>query len=76
MAGAATGVGLREQREFTQSDGDAVTHVGNLIAIPGDDLAAVTLTAAPRSRDAARLPEVVGAADGAAVIRVGQTGPG
>ena len=61
---------------FTQSDGDSVTLVGNLIAIPGDDLAAVMLTAAPGSHDAARLVEVVGASDGHAVIRVGQTGPG
>jgi hypothetical protein len=50
--------------------------VGNLIAIPGDDLAAVMLTAAPGSRDASRLVEVVGAADGPAVVKVGRTGPG
>ncbi|CCH88329.1 transcriptional regulator, XRE family [Modestobacter italicus] len=61
---------------FTQSDGDSLTLVGNLIALPGDDLAAVMLTAAPGSRDAARLVEVVGAADGRAVVKVGQTGPG
>jgi transcriptional regulator with XRE-family HTH domain len=61
---------------FTQSDGDSVTLVGNLIAIPGDDLAAVMLTAAPGSRDAARLVEVVGAAEERAVVRVGQSGPG
>ncbi|WP_369138717.1 helix-turn-helix domain-containing protein [Modestobacter versicolor] len=61
---------------FTQSDGDSVTLVGNLLAIPGDDLAAVMLTAAPGSRDAARLAEVVGAADGRAVVEVGQAGPG
>ena len=61
---------------FTQSDGDSVTLVGNLLAIPGDDLAAVMLTAAPGSRDAARLVEVVGAAGGPAVIEVGQSGPG
>ncbi|MBB3674716.1 helix-turn-helix domain-containing protein [Modestobacter versicolor] len=61
---------------FTQSDGDSVTLVGNLIAIPGDDLAAVMLTAAPGSRDAARLVEVVGAAGGQAVVKVGQSGPG
>ncbi|WP_179748111.1 helix-turn-helix domain-containing protein [Kineococcus aurantiacus] len=61
---------------ITQSDGDSVTLVGNLIAIPGDDLAAVMLTAAPRSRDETRLAEVVGAAQGPAVIRVGQPGPG
>jgi len=61
---------------FTQSDGDSVTLVGNLIAIPGDDLAAVMLTATPSSRDATRLAEVVGAAAGPAVIKVGQLGPG
>jgi transcriptional regulator with XRE-family HTH domain len=62
---------------ITQSDGDSVTLLGNLIAIPGDDLAAVMLTAAPGSRDAARLEEVVGgAADGRPVIKVGQSGPG
>lgn len=61
---------------ITQSDGDSLTLVGNLIAIPGDDLAAVMLTAAPGSRDAARLVEVVGAADGRAVIEVGRSGPG
>ncbi|NIH69000.1 helix-turn-helix domain-containing protein [Modestobacter marinus] len=61
---------------FTQSDGDSVTLAGNLIAIPGDDLAAVMLTAAPGSRDATRLAEVVGATDGPAVVKVGQSGPG
>jgi transcriptional regulator with XRE-family HTH domain len=61
---------------FTQSDGDSLTLVGNLIALPGDDLAAVMLTAAPGSRDAARLVEVVGAAEGRAVVEVGQAGPG
>jgi len=61
---------------FTQSDGNSLTLVGNLIAIPGDDLAAVMLTAAPGSHDAARLVEVVGAAEGPAVVKVGQSGPG
>ncbi|MCZ2850858.1 helix-turn-helix domain-containing protein [Modestobacter sp. VKM Ac-2978] len=61
---------------FTQSDGDSVSLVGNLIAIPGDDLSAVLLTAAPGSRDEARLAEVLSAADGQAVIKVGQSGPG
>lgn len=61
---------------FTQSDGDSVTLVGSLIAIPGDDLAAVMLTPAPGSRDATRLAEVVGASDGRAVVKVGQAGPG
>lgn len=61
---------------FTRSDGESLTLVGNLIAIPGDDLAAVMLTAAPGSHDAARLAEVVSTADGEAVIKVGQSGPG
>jgi hypothetical protein len=34
------------------------------------------LTAAPGSADAARLAEVVRAADGPAVIKVGRSGPG
>ncbi|MCZ2814465.1 hypothetical protein O2W15_23785 [Modestobacter sp. VKM Ac-2979] len=53
----------------------SVTLDGNLIATPGG-LAALLLTAAPRSADAARLVEVVGATDGRAVIKVGQSGPG
>lgn len=61
---------------ITQADGDSVTLVGNLLAIPGDDLAAVLLTAAPRSRDEARLAEVVAAAPGPAVVEVGRSGPG
>ncbi|NHC15029.1 helix-turn-helix domain-containing protein [Motilibacter deserti] len=61
---------------FVRSDGDSVTLVGNLLAIPGDDLSALMLTAAPGSADAARLAEVVSAADGPAVIKVGQPGPG
>jgi transcriptional regulator with XRE-family HTH domain len=61
---------------ITRSDGDSVTLVGNMIAIPGDDLSAVMLTAAPGSADAARLAEVVIAADGPSVIKVGRSGPG
>lgn len=61
---------------ITQSDGDSVTLVGNMIALPGDDLSAVMLTAAPGSADAARLAEVVSAVDGPTVIRVGLPGPG
>ena len=61
---------------ITQSDGNSVTLVGNLIAIPGDDLAAVMLTAAPASHDAARLAEMVSAAGGPAVIEVGRPGHG
>ncbi len=61
---------------FVHPDGESVTLVGSLLAIPGDDLAALMLTAAPGSADAARLAEVVGAADGPAVIKVGRSGPG
>jgi transcriptional regulator with XRE-family HTH domain len=61
---------------FVQADGDSLTLVGSMIAIPGDDLAAVVLTAAPGSRDATRLVEVVGATDRRAVVKVGQAGPG
>jgi transcriptional regulator with XRE-family HTH domain len=61
---------------ITPPDGDSVTLVGNVIAIPGDDLSAVVLTAAPGSADAARLAEVVGAAEGSTVIKVGRPGPG
>ncbi|MCD5354495.1 helix-turn-helix domain-containing protein [Kineosporia mesophila] len=61
---------------FVHPDGDAVTLVGNLLAIPGDDLAALMLTAAPRSTDAARLAELVDAAGEPSIIRVGQPGPG
>ncbi|NHC44143.1 helix-turn-helix domain-containing protein [Motilibacter aurantiacus] len=61
---------------FVRPDGDPVTLVGNMLAIPGDDLAALMLTAAPGSDDAARLAEVVSAADGPPVIKVGRSGPG
>ena len=65
---------------ITQSDGESVTLVGNLIAIPGDDLAAVMLTAAPGSPDEARLAELVSASEGRAVVEVGEevgrAGPG
>ncbi|GAB6899163.1 helix-turn-helix transcriptional regulator [Kineosporia succinea] len=61
---------------FVHPDGEAVTLVGNLLAIPGDDLAALMLTAAPGSADASRLSEMVGSASGPAVVRVGQSGPG
>ena len=56
---------------ITQSDGDSLTLVGNLIAIPGDDLAAVVMTAAPGSADEGRLAELVGASEGRAVVQVG-----
>ncbi|WP_344647780.1 helix-turn-helix transcriptional regulator [Cryptosporangium japonicum] len=61
---------------FEHPDGHSVTLVGSLLAVPGDDLTALLLTAAPGSADAARLAEVVGAAEGPAVVRVGQLGPG
>lgn len=61
---------------FTQSDGGSVTLVGNLLAIPGDDLTALMLTAAPGSTDAARLADVVGSVGGPAVVKVGRSGPG
>jgi hypothetical protein len=60
---------------FIHPEVGAVTLVGSLIAIPGDDLAAVVLTAAPGSADAGRLAEIVGATE-PAIIRVGQSGPG
>nr|WP_244307592.1 hypothetical protein [Kineococcus rubinsiae] len=60
---------------FTRDDGEAVTLVGNLLAVPGDDLAALFLTAAPGSADEARLAEVVGSAEGPAVVRVGSAAP-
>ncbi|RKS75319.1 helix-turn-helix protein [Motilibacter peucedani] len=61
---------------FVRPRGESVTLVGNLLAIPGEDLAALMLTAAPRSDDAARLAELVSEADGSTVVKVGQLGPG
>ncbi|MFC3990362.1 helix-turn-helix domain-containing protein [Actinoplanes siamensis] len=61
---------------FIHPDGGAVTLVGSLLAIPGDDLAALMLTAAPGSADAARLAELVGDAGEPTIIRVGRSGPG
>lgn len=61
---------------FVHPDRDTVTLVGNLLTIPGDDLAALMLTAAPGSADAARLAEIVGDAGGPAIVKVGQSGPG
>ncbi|GHH41045.1 helix-turn-helix domain-containing protein [Lentzea cavernae] len=49
---------------------------GTLLEVPGDNLQAVVLTAAPGSADAGRLGEVVRARTGPAVVRVGQGGPG
>lgn len=56
---------------FLRSDGEPVTLLGNLLAIPGDDLSALMLTAARGSADEARLAEVVGAAGGPTVVEVG-----
>ncbi|MFI6264279.1 helix-turn-helix domain-containing protein [Micromonospora sp. NPDC051006] len=61
---------------FIHPDGGAVTLVGSLLAIPGDDLAALMLTAAPGSADSARLAEIVGDAGEPTIIKVGQPGPG
>jgi transcriptional regulator with XRE-family HTH domain len=61
---------------FTHPDGGSVTLVGSLLAIPGDDLAALLLTAAPGSADAARLAEIVDVAGEPTIVKVGQPGPG
>ena len=53
-----------------------ITLDGTVLELPGHHLQAVLLTAAPGSADAGRLGEVVGAATGPAVVRVGQPGPG
>ncbi|HEY4455872.1 MAG TPA: helix-turn-helix domain-containing protein [Pseudonocardiaceae bacterium] len=61
---------------FQHPEAGDITLDGTLLEVPGDDLMAVVLTAAPNSADAARLSEVVRASGGSAVVRVGQTGPG
>ncbi|WP_432841050.1 helix-turn-helix domain-containing protein [Dactylosporangium sp. CA-092794] len=61
---------------FRHPDGGVVTLDGNMLAVPGDDLVAVVLTAAPGSTDAARLAEIVGGSGKPAVLKVGQPGPG
>ncbi|MDG4822959.1 helix-turn-helix transcriptional regulator [Asanoa sp. WMMD1127] len=61
---------------FVHPDAGSVTLVGSLLAIPGDDLGALLLTAAPGSADAARLAEIVDAGEEPAIIKVGRTGPG
>jgi transcriptional regulator with XRE-family HTH domain len=61
---------------FRHPDAGDVALDGNLLAVPGDDLVAVVLTAAPGSADAARLGEIVAGSPGPAVVRVGQIGPG
>jgi transcriptional regulator with XRE-family HTH domain len=62
--------------EFIHPEAGSLTLVGSLLAIPGDDLAALMLTAAPRSADAALLAEIVSDAGEPAIVRVGQPGPG
>ncbi|WP_089158005.1 helix-turn-helix domain-containing protein [Micromonospora sp. NBS 11-29] len=69
-------VAYESSAAFIHPDVGAVTLVGSLLAVPGDDLAALMLTAAPGSADAARLAEIVAVAGEPAVIRVGQPGPG
>ncbi|GAA3786345.1 helix-turn-helix domain-containing protein [Micromonospora maritima] len=61
---------------FVHPDLGPVTLVGSLLAIPGDDLAALMLTAAPGSADAARLTEIVEVAGEPTIVKVGQPGPG
>jgi hypothetical protein len=61
---------------FRHPDGADITLDGNLLEVPGDDLMAVVLTAAPGSTDAARLGEIVSVSGKPAVVRVGQVGPG
>jgi transcriptional regulator with XRE-family HTH domain len=61
---------------FRHPDVGDVTLDGNLLTVPGDDLAAVILTAAPGSTDAARLGEIVGGSGKPGVAWVGQPGPG
>ncbi|WP_030435959.1 helix-turn-helix domain-containing protein [Actinoplanes subtropicus] len=62
--------------EFIHPEAGSLTLVGSLLAIPGDDLAALMLTAAPQSADAARLAEIVGDAGEPAIVKVGLPGPG
>jgi transcriptional regulator with XRE-family HTH domain len=60
---------------FVDPDGDSVTLVGSLISVPGDDLSALLLTAAPGSADAARLAGLVADAGEPSIIKVGRPGP-
>ena len=70
-------VGAYENRAVFRHPGVGdVALDGTLLEVPGDNLQAVVLTAAPGSADAGRLGEVVRAFTGPAVIRVGQVGPG
>ena len=61
---------------FIHPEAGTVTLVGSLIAIPGDDLSALLLTAAPGSADAARLAEIIGGAGEPTITKVGRAGPG
>jgi hypothetical protein len=61
---------------FRHPDAGDVALDGNLLAVPGDGLVAVVLTAAPGSPDEARLGEIVAGAGPPAAIRVGRSGPG
>jgi transcriptional regulator with XRE-family HTH domain len=69
-------VAYESSAAFLHPDAGAVTLVGSLIAIPGDDLAALMLTPAPGSPDAARLAEIIEDAGEPAIIKVGRSGPG
>jgi transcriptional regulator with XRE-family HTH domain len=69
-----TVVRYENQAVFRHPDGTGITLDGNLLHVPGDDLMAVVLTAAPA--DAARLGEVVRSAGAPGVVKVGQAGPG
>ncbi|MTD53801.1 helix-turn-helix domain-containing protein [Amycolatopsis pithecellobii] len=60
---------------FRHPDGGEIKLDGNLLEVPGDDLMAVVLTAAPGSADAARLGEIVSVAGKPAVVKVGPAGP-
>lgn len=62
--------------EFIHPEAGSLTLVGSLLAIPGDDLATLMLTAAPRSADAALLAEIVSDAGEPAIVKVGRPGPG
>ena len=61
---------------FRHPDVGDIALDGTMLEVPGDNLQAVVLTAAPGSADAGRLGEVVRASAGPAIIRVGQPGPG
>jgi transcription regulator MmyB-like protein len=61
---------------FRHPDAGDITVDGTVLEVPGDDLLATVLTAAPGSTDAARLDEIVSALGKPAVVRVGQVGPG